>query len=244
LAIARSIIKRPSILILDEATSAIDVRGERIVQAALDQVSRNRTTITIAHRLSTIMKADNIIVMKNGQVIQQGTHEHLLEDKEGAYWGLANAQQLSTGPDLPETKNEMDVVMEDIELGYEANYGADAQTDEKAATPSEEKQKESYFGSFNLFLWEQKHQWMWYSTMILGALGAGAAFPVQSFLFAKLISLFDLYGDFLQNQTNFWCLMFTILAVAVGVSYFALGWSSNTVSFVSAASESMVTATY
>ena len=64
LAIARSIVKRPSILILDEATSAIDVHSEEIVQAALDRVSQNRTTIIIAHRLSTVRKADHIIVMK------------------------------------------------------------------------------------------------------------------------------------------------------------------------------------
>ncbi len=95
LAIARSIVKKPKILILDEATSAIDVRGEKIVQAALDKVSQGRTTITIAHRLSTIMKADNIVVLKKGKVVQQGTHEELLSDKEGAYWALANAQHLA-----------------------------------------------------------------------------------------------------------------------------------------------------
>lgn len=69
LAIARSIVKRPKILILDEATSAIDVRGERLVQAALDKVSEGRTTITIAHRLSTIKKADKIIVLRKGQLV-------------------------------------------------------------------------------------------------------------------------------------------------------------------------------
>ena len=64
MAIARSIVKRPKILILDEATSSIDVRGERLVQAALDRASEGRTTITIAHRLSTIKKADKIVVMR------------------------------------------------------------------------------------------------------------------------------------------------------------------------------------
>jgi len=88
IAIARSIVKRPKILILDEATSAIDVRGERIVQAALDRVSKGRTTITIAHRLSTIIKADNIVVLTKGQVVQQGTHEQLMSDENGPYWAL------------------------------------------------------------------------------------------------------------------------------------------------------------
>ncbi|KLU91127.1 hypothetical protein MAPG_09650, partial [Magnaporthiopsis poae ATCC 64411] len=97
IAIARSIIKRPKILILDEATSAIDVRGERIVQQALERVSRNRTTITIAHRLSTIKTADKICVMKKGRCVEEGTHESLLQDPTGVYYGLVHAQQLSLG---------------------------------------------------------------------------------------------------------------------------------------------------
>lgn len=60
-----------------------------------------------------------------------------------------------------------------------------------------------------------------------------AAFPLHAFLFAKLISVFNFWGQLLRDQTSWWCLMFTLLAVGVGFSYFALGWSSNTVSFVS-----------
>jgi ATP-binding cassette subfamily B (MDR/TAP) protein 1 len=91
LAIARSIVKRPKILILDEATSSIDVRGEKLVQAALDKVSEGRTTITIAHRLSTIKKADKIVVMKKGRIVETGTHDSLLEDKNGAYFTLVRS---------------------------------------------------------------------------------------------------------------------------------------------------------
>jgi ABC-type multidrug transport system ATPase subunit len=108
IAIARSIVKQPRILILDEATSAIDINSERIVQAALDRVSKNRTTITIAHRLSTIRKANNIVVLKKGRVVQQRTHEQLMADTEGAYWGLANAQQLTLGDDSNYTTNIAD----------------------------------------------------------------------------------------------------------------------------------------
>jgi ATP-binding cassette subfamily B (MDR/TAP) protein 1 len=78
LAIARSIIKRPKILILDEATSAIDVRGERLVQQALDRVAQGRTTITIAHRLSTIKKADKIVVLRKVRVFFQSCFVLLL----------------------------------------------------------------------------------------------------------------------------------------------------------------------
>jgi ATP-binding cassette subfamily B (MDR/TAP) protein 1 len=70
---------------LDEATSAIDVRTERIVQQALDRVSMHRTTIVIAHRLSTIKRADKIVVLRQGKIVEQGTHEQLLKTDGGLY---------------------------------------------------------------------------------------------------------------------------------------------------------------
>jgi ATP-binding cassette subfamily B (MDR/TAP) protein 1 len=99
LAIARAIVKQPKILILDEATSAIDVRSEQIVQAALDRACQGRTTVVIAHRLGTIRKADNIVVLRKGQVIQQGTHDALLADVDGPYYSLATAQKLQMEED-------------------------------------------------------------------------------------------------------------------------------------------------
>jgi ATP-binding cassette subfamily B (MDR/TAP) protein 1 len=84
IAIARSIVSEPTVLLLDEATSALDPKAEKIVQQALDRVSKHRTTIVIAHKLSTIRNADNIAVMANGVVLEQGTHDKLLE-VNGAY---------------------------------------------------------------------------------------------------------------------------------------------------------------
>ena len=77
-AIARTLLKDPAILILDEATSALDSATEREIQSALDDISRSRTTLVIAHRLSTITRADKILVMENGQIAEQGTHDSLL----------------------------------------------------------------------------------------------------------------------------------------------------------------------
>lgn len=91
IAIARAILRDPDILILDEATSALDTNSERIVQKALEKVSRDRTVLVIAHRLSTIEKADNIIVLCNGSVVEQGTHQKLLE-RQGEYWLLYKSQ--------------------------------------------------------------------------------------------------------------------------------------------------------
>jgi ABC-type transport system involved in Fe-S cluster assembly fused permease/ATPase subunit len=83
-AIARTILKSPSILILDEATSALDTKTERDIQAALDEVSRNRTTVVIAHRLSTVVNADEILVLRDGQVAERGNHAALLQH-DGLY---------------------------------------------------------------------------------------------------------------------------------------------------------------
>ena len=94
LSIARAVLKNPPIMILDEATSALDTESEQLVQVALENMMQNRTSLVIAHRLSTIQKADTIVVMKKGQIVEQGKHEELLERK-GEYFKLVNMQSLS-----------------------------------------------------------------------------------------------------------------------------------------------------
>lgn len=91
LAIARAILKNPRILILDEATSALDTESEKLVQAALDQLMVGRTSFVIAHRLSTVLKADQILVMEKGKIVERGTHEELLA-MNGLYSSLYRIQ--------------------------------------------------------------------------------------------------------------------------------------------------------
>ena len=94
LSIARAVLKNPPIMILDEATSALDTESEQLVQTALEKMMQNRTSLVIAHRLSTIQKADTIVVMKKGKIVEQGKHEELLALK-GEYFKLVTMQSLS-----------------------------------------------------------------------------------------------------------------------------------------------------
>jgi subfamily B ATP-binding cassette protein MsbA len=91
LSIARAVLKDPPIMILDEATSALDTESEKFVQVALENMMQNRTSIVIAHRLSTIQKADNIIVMQKGVIVEQGNHEDLIA-LNGTYNKLVSLQ--------------------------------------------------------------------------------------------------------------------------------------------------------
>jgi ATP-binding cassette, subfamily B, bacterial MsbA len=86
-------LKNPPILILDEATSALDSQSEKLVQEALTNLMSNRTTLVIAHRLSTIQHADEILVIKNGQIVQQGSHQQLIEE-DGRYKKLSTMQSV------------------------------------------------------------------------------------------------------------------------------------------------------
>ncbi|MCK4826258.1 ATP-binding cassette domain-containing protein, partial [bacterium] len=90
-ALARVVLRDPRILILDEATSSLDSLSEELIQSALKQVMKNRTSLVIAHRLSTILAADKILVLDQGRLVQQGTHHDLL-DQGGLYQSLYETQ--------------------------------------------------------------------------------------------------------------------------------------------------------
>jgi subfamily B ATP-binding cassette protein MsbA len=95
LCIARAVLKDPSILILDEATSSLDTESEKVVQEALSKLMKGRTTLVIAHRLSTIREADEIIVLHDGCIIERGHHNDLIEIDDGIYKKLTTMQQIA-----------------------------------------------------------------------------------------------------------------------------------------------------
>ena len=93
LSIARAVLKNPPILVLDEATSALDSESEKLVQSALENLMKNKTSIVIAHRLSTIQNADMIIVLDKGKIIESGVHKELMKRK-GVYSNLVKMQSI------------------------------------------------------------------------------------------------------------------------------------------------------
>ena len=92
IAIARALLKDPSILILDEATSALDAESERLVQQALEELMKGRTCFVIAHRLSTIRSADKIVMLRDGVVFETGSHDELMNIPDGAYRRMVELQ--------------------------------------------------------------------------------------------------------------------------------------------------------
>ena len=154
IAIARALLQNPEILVLDEATSALDTVSERLVQQALDELSRDRTTLVIAHRLSTIQSADQIAVMERGRVVELGSHEELLQ-QNGAYAKLY-AMQFSRDDRQAIEALQHDTIMR---LSYEARTHLTAmmgslqlQADGFAATPEEQMEltQEAYDSAVDL----------------------------------------------------------------------------------------------
>ncbi len=96
----RAYVSKPSILVLDEATSSVDTHSEQLIQQATDKLTQGRTSIVIAHRLATIKKADRIIVMEQGEIVEQGTHKDLLQLKDGYYRRLYDTQFLNVGVEV------------------------------------------------------------------------------------------------------------------------------------------------
>ncbi|KAL4876343.1 P-loop containing nucleoside triphosphate hydrolase protein [Aspergillus karnatakaensis] len=214
LVIARSIVSKLSVLILDEATSSIDVQSERIVQAALERVARNCTIIVIAHRLVTIRKADHIIVMQNGHNVQEGTHADLLT-RGGLYKQFLHGQRENG---------------DDQEAQIAKSKNDDRRPAYNLVVVPENYSNFSFIRGVSAVLKSRKRYWWLFIAVMISALGAGAGFSMQSWLFAKLIDSFLYIGGDLLDAADFWAAIFLGLAVSMGACYAVLGYSANSIS--------------
>lgn len=229
IAIARSIVKKPQIMILDEATSAIDAKSEKIVQAALDRATNTRTTITIAHRLSTIQKADHIVVLTKGRAVEQGTHKSLMLHENGVYSNLVQAQSLrlsvpdSTDTDVPVTTYTIEPKDATVDVEQMAEVALEANIHE--TTPEVPRSLTQalvqLFSSPRL-----RAQWPSFLLIAVASMGVGAATPIQAWLFSKAVIVFISPSDKLKEEGDFWGSMWLTLAAGVGVAYFFQCWTS------------------
>ncbi|WYZ38615.1 hypothetical protein EsH8_III_000529 [Colletotrichum jinshuiense] len=235
-AIARSIISEPKVLLLDEATSALDPHAEGVVQQALDKASEGRTTIVIAHKLATIRKADNIVVMNKGTIVEQGTHEGLLQ-QDGAYTRLVRAQNLNVSDEGSITETEEDEEsMPKENLDLTKTMSRYKTTDQ--ARMEAQKERDNYdhhkpMGLIGVVVRMVREtpelKWAYLSTLVAVIVAAGA-FPGQSLIIANLVDVFTLTGSEMITKGNFYSLMFFVLALGVLVCYFVMGWSTNLIS--------------
>ncbi|GAP87976.1 putative ABC transporter [Rosellinia necatrix] len=237
-AIARSIISQPRVLLLDEATSALDPHAEEIVQQALDNASKGRTTITIAHKLATIRNADNIVVMRKGHIVEQGTHTSLLE-AQGAYARLVHAQDLLPGGKSGETSDSEAENLEKSQINQElepsrtlSRFPTGSRADMEPPATREDFDHHRSLGLIHVILRlvRSTPELKWaYMVMIVGCLGGAAIFPGQAILMSKIIEVFELTGPALESRGNFFALMFLVLGLGALVAYFIIGWSSNVI---------------
>jgi ATP-binding cassette subfamily B (MDR/TAP) protein 1 len=239
IAIARAIVSDPKILLLDEATSALDTKSEGVVQAALEVASAGRTTITIAHRLSTIKDADNIVVMAEGRIIEQGTHDQLLES-QGAYYRLVEAQKIAQLKEMTAEEQEaIDVADEklvrqassstkpqyeedpdDKNLANKLNRTQTQRSMSSVALQNRQKETAQHYSLWTLIkviAGFNKKEWPIMLVGLVFSIICGGGHPTQAIFFAKeIITLSIPVNDLTRGQilsdTSFWCLMYLMLA--------------------------------
>ncbi|KAJ9540581.1 hypothetical protein OSB04_027087 [Centaurea solstitialis] len=225
IAIARAIIKSPRILLLDEATSALDSESERVVQEALDHAAVGRTTIVIAHRLSTIRNADVIAVVQNGQVVESGSHDDLIQLENGFYTTLVRLQETKghdepsanhhpPGPssvssvfDVHNTSSRRQSMVSRSSSANSVNHGGG----ENLTSPADQ---EFPVPSFKRLLAMNAPEW---KEALFGSVGAvlfGAVQPVYAFAMGSMISVYFLPDhDEIKHKTMIYALCFAGLGV-------------------------------
>jgi ATP-binding cassette, subfamily B (MDR/TAP), member 1 len=228
IAIARSIVSNPKILLLDEATSALDPRAEGVVQRALDRVSVNRTTLVIAHKLATVKDTDNIAVISDGQVVEQGTHDELLRS-DGRYARLVEAQSIeersNTTTDvseIPHEDPEKDLIRQ-ISSFKPTTMGKSSTT----AEPEPGTLGYSLIRCIFLMFLEQKSLYGYFFLSMIACLIAGAVFPGQALIFSRIFVVFTLPPHEGQPKADFYSLMFFVIALGCLVAYFIIGITCN-----------------
>ncbi|XP_010514543.1 PREDICTED: ABC transporter B family member 22-like isoform X2 [Camelina sativa] len=224
IAIARAIIKSPTILLLDEATSALDSESERAVQEALDNASIGRTTIVIAHRLSTIRNVDVICVFHNGHIVEAGSHEDLMENLDGQYTSLVRLQMIENeqsddNVSLGMGDSQFSTLSKDVKhsprfsIQSQSNLltASSVDTNDLGTIP---KDKKKHAPSFKRLMAMNKPEWKHTLYGCISAVLYGALHPVYAYASGSMVSVYFLTShDEMKEKTRIYVLLFVGLAV-------------------------------
>ncbi|CAM1507633.1 Fc.00g072740.m01.CDS01 [Cosmosporella sp. VM-42] len=244
-AIARALVKNPKVLILDEATAALDSKSEGEILAALEACSVGRTVISVAHRLSTIQKADKIIVMENGTIAEEGTHAELME-KQGTYAGLVDLQNLGGESDKQDSdgmSSSGHTLTEKIEPGFESStkaevsvHAAKESSEEESSAPEPPQAIVTNKGTWYLvkaiFPFIRPHALIALLALV-GASIVGGAYSAEAVIFGNTVGHLTPCESpsAIRSSGAFFGLMFFILAIveffANIVSWVGFGWVSE-----------------
>ncbi|KAF3341840.1 ABC transporter B family member 4 [Carex littledalei] len=246
IAIARAILKNPKILLLDEATSALDVESERIVQEALNRIMVERTTLVVAHRLSTVRNADCISVVHEGKIVEQGPHDELIKDPDGAYSQLIRLQEsrhegqdhhhVSTRKSYSHSISMKRSLSRGSSGGSSKRHSFNLPFTPPGLTPDDEDADDGK-GDGNRsapkkapvgrLVTLNKPE---FPVLIMGSLSAaahGVLFPMFGVLISSAIKAFYEPPHKLRKDTKFWALMCVVLGigsiVSIPAEYFLFG---------------------
>ncbi|KAI7815643.1 ABC subfamily B member 5, partial [Rhyzopertha dominica] len=209
IAIARALVRDPSILLLDEATSALDTNSEAKVQAALDMASKERTTIIVAHRLSTIRGANKIVVISKGQVVEQGTHDELMALKQ-EYFSLVTTQVTSDDID-----RKPDAALSTVDFDEDI----DQTVTPKGVNVEEEQSTPAEMASLWTVMKMNASEWWQIFVGCISSLIMGGAMPIFAVLFGEIIGVAE-EEDVVREETNKYSLYFVITGIVVGTATF------------------------
>lgn len=253
ISLARALVKDPAVLILDEATAALDSRSEQRIQRAISKITGGRTVLTIAHRLSTITNADNIIVMHKGRILEEGDHSTLMA-KNGTYAELVNLQTLGkvSGRDETPTNNDGGGSNDDTSITQQASLtDTDVEKDNvskhqdinevivaddtEEEEPEPETPKKSLWALARGYAPALRPHVLTLTLALLGAVLVGGAFSGEAVIFGNTVGSLNICksASSIRSHGEFFGLMFFVLAIieffANLVSWSAFGWVSENI---------------